>query len=115
MPLGSTNGYFRLAANGSSTSAGLYTLQYSKSGDNNNEYTGIPPLTLVVSNKECELVTEENSYSLPLGGSTLPINIDGIKCIPIDSITIGISSTSAEVTMNSDLSSNVLSSTSEDG
>jgi hypothetical protein len=82
------NGYLRLAANGDVTNAGLYTLQYTKSGDSNSEYTAIPPLTVVVSNKKCELVSEEISYTLPLGGHSLPIRIDGIKCIPINSITV---------------------------
>lgn len=36
VPLGTTNGYFRLAANGTTTNAGLYTLQYDKGGDDDN-------------------------------------------------------------------------------
>ena len=46
---------------------------------------------------------------------TLPINIDGIKCIPINSITLDISSTNAEVQLDTDLSSLTLSPSSNDG
>lgn len=55
--LGVQNTYYRIAAN-SSVSAGLYTLQYSKTGDTSNKYTGVPPLTVVVSNKQCKLTTK---------------------------------------------------------
>ena len=55
--LGYQNTYFRIATN-ASVVAGLYTLQYSKVGDVNNKYTEAPPLTLVVSNAICKLVTK---------------------------------------------------------
>lgn len=55
--LGYQNTYIRMAAN-TSIAAGLYTLQYSKTGDTNNKYTAVPPLTIVVSNKLCKLATK---------------------------------------------------------
>lgn len=74
-------------------SPGKYILYFSKSGDTNSLYTNIPPLTIVVQNNLCSLVTNALAYTLPVGGSTLPIIINGINCIPIDSITIDISFT----------------------
>ena len=74
-------------------SPGKYILYFSKTGDNNNLYTNIPPLTMVVQNNLCSLTTNALSYTLPVGGSTLPIVINGINCIPIDSITIEVSFT----------------------
>ncbi len=85
--LGKSNAYFRIAAN-AVAQPGLYTLQFSKTGDDSNIYTAIPPLTLVVMNKKCTLTTDSISYSLPIGGSTLPIMIDCIQCIPITNITL---------------------------
>lgn len=55
--LGVQNAYLRIAAS-SAVAAGLYTLQYSKTGDTLNKYTAVPPLTIVVSNKQCKLVTK---------------------------------------------------------
>lgn len=54
--LGYQNTYLRLAAS-TSVQAGLFTLQYSKTGDTNNKYTAVPPLTIVVSNTKCKLQT----------------------------------------------------------
>ena len=106
--LGSQHSYIRMAAS-DTLDAGLYTLQYDKSGDDLSEYTVIPPLTVVVSNKECELETEENSYAMPKGGYTLPIKISAISCIPTKNITVTPTfSTAGEVALDADLSSNVL-------
>jgi hypothetical protein len=55
--LGYQNTFLRLAAS-SAVQAGLYTLQYTKTGDSNNKYTQIPPLTIVVSNRRCSLSTK---------------------------------------------------------
>lgn len=79
--LGKPTAYFRIAAN-ATTSPGLYTLQFSKSGDTSLLYTNIPPLTLVVQSTLCTLTTDAATYTLPLGGSTLPVTIDAIACIP---------------------------------
>lgn len=46
---------------------------------------------------------------------SLPINIKGIKCIPITGITIDVTSSDAEIQLNTDLSSNMLSPASNDG
>lgn len=46
---------------------------------------------------------------------TLPINIKGIKCIPISETTISVTSNHSEVSMDTDLSSNKLSVLSNDG
>ena len=81
--LGKPTAYFRLAANDTNVSPGLYTLLFNKNGDTNNEYTNVPPLTLVVQNTQCALTTNANTYTLPIGGMTLPIIIDAINCIPI--------------------------------
>jgi hypothetical protein len=86
--LGKPLAYFRMA--GASASPGLYTLVFTKSGDTGNQYTNIPPLTLVVQSTLCALTTDASTYTLPIGGSTLPILINAINCIPTDSITIGV-------------------------
>jgi hypothetical protein len=85
--LGKQNAYFSIAAN-TSTSPGLYTLTFSKTGDTNSLYTNIPPLTLVVQSTLCTLTTDASTYTLPLGGSTLPITINAINCIPTQYINI---------------------------
>lgn len=85
--LGAQNTFLRIAAS-TGISAGLYTLQYNKTGDTNNKYTAAPPLTIVVSNKLCKLQAREVSYSMPKGGISVPIVIDGSNCIPITNITI---------------------------
>lgn len=89
--LGKPLAYFRIA--GGTVNPGLYTLVFSKSGDTNNQYTNIPPLTLVVQNTLCALTTDAATYTLPIGGSTLPILINAINCIPTTSITIAITIT----------------------
>lgn len=55
--LGYQNTFIQIAAN-TSIAAGLYTLQYTKTGDTNNKYTAVPPLTIVVSNKLCKLTAK---------------------------------------------------------
>ena len=84
--LGKPITYFRMA--GGSAPAGLYTLTFTKSGDTNSQYTNIPPLTLVVKSTLCALTTDSLTYTLPIGGSTLPILINAINCIPINNVTI---------------------------
>ena len=54
--LGKSTAYFRIAAKQNLT-PGLYSLQFNKAGDTASKYTAIPPLTLVVNNKKCSLVT----------------------------------------------------------
>lgn len=54
--LGKSIAYFRIAAKQNLT-PGLYSLQFNKAGDTSSRYTAIPPLTLVVNNKKCSLVT----------------------------------------------------------
>lgn len=92
--LGYPTCYFRIAAS-SIISPGLYTLQFTKAGDTNTLYTNIPPLTLVVQSQLCVLTTDSTSYTLPLGGSTLPITIDAIRCIPTLQISLQLTFTSA--------------------
>jgi len=116
--LGKPTAYFRLAAKDATTAPGLYTLQFSKMGDTNNAYTNIPPLTLVVQNIQCSLKTAANTYTLPIGGMTLPIVIDATNCIPIDSINFTMTFVGTGYTqfsVNTDLSNMVLFSTSADG
>ena len=118
MTLGKPTAYFRLAAIDNTTSPGLYTLQFTKSGDTNNVYTNIPPLTIVVQNTQCALTTDASTYTLPIGGMTLPILIDGINCIPIDSINFTVTFTGTgndQFSVNTDLSTLSFLSTSVDG
>ena len=102
--LGKSTAYFRIAAL-SSLDPGLYSLQFTKTGDDNNEYTAIPPLSLVVNNKKCSLTTESTTYMIPVGGYSLPINIKAINCIPIDYINIAVTMNSSQITVDTDLSS----------
>jgi hypothetical protein len=114
--LGKPLAYFRIS--GASAPPGLYTLVFTKSGDTNNRYTTIPPLTLVVQNTLCALTTDAATYTLPIGGSTLPILINAINCIPTNNITIGLTFTgsgNSEFSVNNDLSSLLLTSASVDG
>lgn len=114
--LGKSTGYFKMAGK-PTVSPGKYILYFTKSGDVNSLYTNIPPLTIVVQNTLCSLATNAPSYTLPVGGSTLPILINGINCIPIDSITVDITFTGtgdSEFSVDS-LSSRTLKSTSKDG
>ncbi len=104
--LGKPTAYFMFAATGS-TSPGLYTLQFSKAGDLNSVYTNIPPLTLVVQSTLCSLRTDANTYTLPVGGMTLPIIINAISCIPTSSINLAVSFSgtgNSQFAVNTDLS-----------
>lgn len=113
--LGYQNTYLRLAAS-TTIQAGLYTLQYSKTGDATTpKYTAVPPLTIVVSNKKCALATRDTSYSMPRGGFSVPIHINGVSCIPITGVTITPTFSNAELAMETSLSSNVLRPTVVDG
>lgn len=112
--LGKSTAYFRIAAK-QNLNPGLYSLQFNKAGDTSSQYTAIPPLTLVVNNKKCSLVTESNNYLIPVGGSTLPIIIKGLQCIPIGEITISVGLSSTIISVDSDLSSIKLSKNVIDG
>jgi hypothetical protein len=112
--LGKSTAYFRIAAK-QNLNPGLYSLQFNKAGDTASQYTAIPPLTLVVNNKKCSLVTESNNYLIPVGGSTLPIIIKGLQCIPIGEITISVGLSSTIISVDSDLSSIKLSKNVIDG
>lgn len=77
-------------------------------------------MTLVVNNLQCSLATDSNSYLVPVNGSSLPIIIKGLNCIPITAITITMSFTfnsaaSTELKMNTDLSSRTLNTNVLDG
>lgn len=116
--LGKPTAYFRLAAKDNNTLPGLYTLKFSKAGDTANSYTNIPPLTLVVQNTQCVLSTSANTYTLPLGGMTLPIQIDAINCIPTNAINflVAFSGTgNSQFSVNNDLSTLELTNASPDG
>ena len=116
--LGKPIAYFRLAAKDATTSPGLYTLQFSKAGDTNSAYTNIPPLTLVVQNTKCALFASANTYTLPIGGMTLPIAIDAVNCIPTNSVNFTVTFTgtgNSQFEVNTDLSTLMLQSTSVDG
>ncbi len=112
--LGTPTAYFRFAATGL-TSTGLYILQFTKSGDTKNVYTNIPPLTLVVQNTLCALTADANTYTLPVGGQTLPIIINAIGCIPTSNISLAIALSNVQFSVNTDLSNLLLTSTSVDG
>ena len=115
--MGKPTAYFQLAAVDNSTSPGLYTLQFTKAGDTNNAYTNIPPLTLVVQNTKCSLQANANTYTLPLGGMTLPILISAINCIPTDSINFTVTFTgtgNSQFSVDTDRSTLLLSSATVD-
>ena len=48
---------------------------------------------MVVQNTQCALVTASTTYTLPLGGMTLPVIIDAINCIPVSDINITVAFT----------------------
>lgn len=115
--LGKPTAYFRLAA-ATTTSTGLYVLEFNKVGDTNNVYTNIPPLTVVVQNTQCALTTSSTTYTLPIGGMTLPIMIDALNCIPVTSINISVAFTgtgNSEFSVHTDLSTSMLTKDSDDG
>ena len=114
--LGKPLSYFRIAGN--TALPGLYTLTFTKTGDSNNQYTNIPPLTLVVQSTLCALATDATTYTVPIGGSSLPILINAVNCIPTTSITIAVGfagTGNAEFSVSNDLSSLILTSSSIDG
>lgn len=112
--LGKPTSYFRLAATAAAL-PGLYTLLFTKSGDTDSVYTNIPPLTLVIQSGTCTLTTDASTYTVPLGGSSLPIVINGINCLPIDYINVTASFSSGEFSINADRSTQKLSSATVDG
>ena len=66
----------------------------------------------------CTLSTDAMTYTLPLGGSTLPVTINAIGCIPTQYINITTTVTgtgNSEFLLNSALSTVQLSSSSVDG
>lgn len=113
--LGKQLAYFRMAGN--TISPGLYTLKFSKTGDNSNIYTNIPPLTLVVQNNKCSLTTDALTYTIPIGGWTLPIVINAINCLPINPVTFSLtySTGASEFSVEADKSTASLTSSSLDG
>jgi|JI6StandDraft_1071083.scaffolds.fasta_scaffold76916_2 hypothetical protein len=95
----------------------LYTLQFSKANDSLNIYSIVPPLKIVVSSAQCNLVTLESIYTIALGGATLPIIINASQCIPLNNISISVnySAYSSELSTAHDLSNTILTSQSLDG
>jgi len=72
----------------------------------------------VIQSTKCQLNTASTNYQIPLGGSTLPIIINAVSCIPIDFITIGVifvGNGSSSFGINNDLSSVKLTNNSLDG
>lgn len=72
----------------------------------------------MVQNTQCALVTSANTYTLPVGGMTLPIVINAINCIPTDSINLAITFTgtgNTQFLVNTDLSNLILYNTTQDG
>jgi len=112
--LGRGVAHFRMAA-ASTVAAGLYTLQFSKTGDTGNLYSAVPPLTLVVSTKKCSLTTFATAYNVPVGGNTLPIVIQGVNCIPVENITLSVTFDVAGLQVLADLSSLTLKNSTLDG
>jgi hypothetical protein len=55
--LGYTTSYIRIAAL-STVATGLYSFQFTKSGDTNTHYTEFPPLNVIVQNTMCSLSTK---------------------------------------------------------
>lgn len=112
--LGYATQYIRLAAS-STVATGLYNLQFTKTGDTSNYYTDFPPLTVIVQNTQCALTTKEPSYTIPLGGYSLPIIIEAFNCVPMSGINFTVAFNSSEVTLHPDLSNTYIDSTSKDG
>ena len=68
-----------------------------------------------MSNKKCQLKTDEPSYTMPIGGYTLPIRISAVACIPVTNLNITLEYNHVEVTTDIDRSSKQLTSNSVDG
>lgn len=95
----------------------LYALAFTKTNDTLGLYSLVPALRVVVSSAICSLKAAETSYTIPIGGATLPIIINASQCIPIDniSITASFSAYSSELKASTDLTNPLLSSQSLDG
>jgi len=61
------------------------------------------------------LTTKEPSYTIPVGGYSLPIIIEAFNCIPMSGINFTVTTNSTEVTLQTDLSNTYLDSSSKDG
>jgi hypothetical protein len=109
--IGYATQYLRIAAS-STVATGLYNLQFTKTGDSGNYYTDFPPLTVIVQNTKCMLTTKEPSYTIPVGGYSLPIIIEAYNCIPMSGINITATFNSTEVTTVTDLTNTYIDSSS---
>lgn len=112
--LGYSTQYIRIAAS-STVNTGLYNLQFAKTGDTNSYYTEFPPLTVIVQNTQCSLTTKEATYTIPIGGYSLPIIIEAFNCIPTTGINITFSANSTEISLVPDLSNTQLLQSDQDG
>lgn len=71
-----------------------------------------------MQNTLCSLTTDANTYTLPIGGQTLPIIINAIGCIPTSNISLGVTFSAngtGQFSVNTDLSNLLLTSSSVDG
>lgn len=112
--LGLVSSLHRLAATAAAL-PGVYSVVFSKEGDPQSLYANFPPLQVVLVADKCSVSPLEISYTLPLGGRSLPIVLDFYNCLPVSDITFTATFSSPEVSLDSQLSTKNLTAASPDG
>ncbi|KAL4471698.1 hypothetical protein ABPG74_008591 [Tetrahymena malaccensis] len=83
---GNTMMQFSMAAL-QTTPTGIEILNANKIGDPQNVYTPIPPLKVIISGQLCQINSRFSTYNIPIGGFSLPIELDFFNCMPVNDIT----------------------------
>lgn len=68
------------------TPTGIYQLKATKLGDDNNIYALVPNLKVIVSGEACQINVRLSNYEIPIGGFSLPVELDFLPCMPIDQV-----------------------------
>jgi hypothetical protein len=111
--LGKVDSLHRLAAVDAAV-PGVYTLVLTKTGDPSSVYANFPPLQVVVVADKCKL-SALDIYTVPIYGRSLPIVLDFYRCLPLSDITFSVTFSSAEVSLDTQLSTKNLTRSSLDG
>jgi len=71
----------------STTKAGLGWLEFTPDGTGASAFAPLRPLPVAVLSDKCQ-ITNDGSYSFPVGGTSLPYVLDFSNCIPESDISI---------------------------